>query len=287
MAAVEPIGLERVAPPSRYRLQAFRGLTAPAWIALGGLALVTLIAIFAPLLEPHDPRLAAGPPYEPPSWTFPFGTDAAGRDMFSRVIAGIQSTWLSALAVIAVGLLVGGAIGLVAGAAGRWIDALLMRTTDLFLALPASVLAIAVVAALGPSLFHTLVAVSILWWPYYARVIRVEVRSLAARPHLEAAKLAGTSRTRRILRHLLPGAVPVSVVAASLDIANAIVILATLSFLGLGAQPPSPELGSMTAIGANDLLTSWWLAIIPGLAIFVLCLVGNLAGDTIRDMVDR
>jgi peptide/nickel transport system permease protein len=207
--------------------------------------------------------------------------------MFSRVIAGIQSTWLSSLGVIAVGLLIGGSIGLIAGAAGGWLDAVLMRTTDLFLALPASVLAIAVVAALGPSLFHTLVAVSILWWPYYARVMRIEVRSLAARPHMEAAILAGTSRRRRLGRHLLPGAIPVCIVAASLDIANAIIILATLSFLGLGAQPPSPELGSMTASGATDLLTSSWLAIYPALAIFVLCLVGNIAGDTIRDMVDR
>ena len=130
-------------------------------------------------------------------------------------------------------------------------------------------------------------AVSILWRPYYARVVRVEVRSLAARPYMEAAKLAGTSRRRRLGRHLLPGAIPVATVAASLDIGNAIIILATLSFLGLGAQPPSPELGSMTATGATDLLTSWWLSIFPGLAIFVLCLVGNVAGDTIRDMVDR
>ena len=194
MAAVEPVRADVQPTPARYWFQPFRGLTVPMWITLGALALITLIAIFAPLLEPHNPRLAAGPAYESPSWTFPFGTDAAGRDMFSRVIAGIQSTWFSALAVITVGLLIGGTIGLIAGATGGWTDAVLMRTTDLFLALPASVLAIAVVAALGPSLFHTLVAVSILWWPYYARVIRVEVRALAARPYLEAAKLAGTSR---------------------------------------------------------------------------------------------
>jgi peptide/nickel transport system permease protein len=287
MAAVEPVAIDGRGIPARSRFQPVRGLGLPMWVAVGALGLITLIAVFAPVLEPHDPRLAAGPAFHPPSWTFPFGTDAAGRDMFSRVIAGVQSTWLSALGVITVGLLVGGAIGLVAGAAGGWLDGLLMRTTDLFLALPAAVLAIAVVAALGPSLLNTLIAVSILWWPYYARVIRVEVRSLAARPHLEAAKLAGTSRRRRLLRHLLPGAIPVSIVAASLDIANAIIILATLSFLGLGAQPPAPELGSMTASGASDLLNAWWLAIIPGIAIFVLCMVGNLAGDVIRDKVDR
>jgi peptide/nickel transport system permease protein len=148
-------------------------------------------------------------------------------------------------------------------------------------------LAISVVAALGPSLTHIVVAVSILWWPYYARLIRVQVRDLAARPHLEAARLAGCGRLRLVLRHLLPGAVPVAVVAASLDIGSAIVLLAGLSFIGLGTPPPSPELGSMTAAGSTQMLTAWWLAAFPALAVFVLCLVANVAGDSVRDLVDR
>lgn len=281
------VGTVAAAPGRRPGFGWMRGMRAPAKLALALFLLISLLAILAPLLEPHDTRLAAGHAFEEPSWTFPFGTDEAGRDMFSRVLAGLQTTWLAALGVIAVGLLVGGTVGVVAGAAGGWVDGLLMRCTDAFLALPAAVLAIAVVSALGPSLLNSLIAVSILWWPYYARLIRVEVRGLAARPFYEAAKLAGTSRRRLLLRHLLPGVIPVAIVAASLDIANAVIILAGLSFLGLGAAAPAAELGSMTAIGLPELLTAWWLPIIPALAAFALCLVGNLAGDALRDLVDR
>lgn len=288
MAAVAPAIAGSVSSVERRRgFGWIKGVTIPGRIALGMFVLISFIAVFAGFLEPHDTALAAGPAFHAPSWQFPFGTDDAGRDQFSRVIAGLQTTWLSALGVIAVGLLIGGSIGLIAGAAGGWVDGLLMRGTDAFLALPAAVLAIAVVAALGPSLMHTLIAVSILWWPYYARLIRTEVRALAARPFFEAARLAGTSHRRLLLRHLLPGVLPVAIVAASLDIANAITILAGLSFLGLGAAPPAAELGSMTAGGLPELLTAWWLPVIPALAIFVLCLVGNFAGDSLRDLVDR
>jgi peptide/nickel transport system permease protein len=194
---------------------------------------------------------------------------------------------LTALLIIVIGVLIGGAVGLVAGAAGGLVDSGLMRITDLFLAMPAAVLAISVVAAMGPSLTHIVIAVSILWWPYYARLIRVQVRDLAARPHLEAARLAGCKRRRLVLRHLLPGAVPVAIVAASLDMGGAIGLLAGLSFLGLGTPPPSPELGAMTATGSTQMLTAWWLAVFPALAVFLLCLVSNVAGDTLRDLVDR
>jgi peptide/nickel transport system permease protein len=287
MATVEPIIRTRGAPRMGAGTDLLRRLRWPDRLALGALALITLIAVFGPLMAPHDPRLAAGPPLHAPSAAYPFGTDVVGRDAFSAVLDGVRSTWLSALAVIAGGVLIGGIIGLVAGAYGGWLDGLLMRITDIFLALPAPILAIAVVVALGPSLAHTLIAISILWWPYYARLVRAEVRALAARPHLEAARLAKTSALRRLARHLLPGAVPVVIVAASLDIANLIIVLAGLSFLGLGAQPPAPELGSMTANGLPYLITSWWIPIIPGLAVFLLSLVGNLAGDSIRDLVER
>ena len=287
MATVAPIDLDRTVVQRRRGALAFRTMRVPDRLSLGALAVVILIGVFGPLLEPHNPTLASGLPYQSPNWSFPFGTDDAGRDMLSRCLSGLQVTLFSGLAIVAIGLLVGGAIGLIAGAAGGWIDGVLMRITDLFLALPAPVLAIAVVAAIGPSLEHTLVAISILWWPYYARIVRTEVRGLAARPHIEAARLAGTSRSRRLLRHLLPGAVPTAIVAASLDLGGAIALLASLSFLGLGAQPPASELGSMTATGVADLQTSWWLPAIPGLLVFLLCLVANVAGDTVRDLVDR
>lgn len=256
-------------------------------LAFAALALVILVAILGPLFDPHNPLLAAGQSYQSPNASFPFGTDDAGRDMLSRCLSGMRVTLFYGIAIVAVGLVIGGTVGLIAGAAGGWLDTVLMRTTDLFLALPAAVLSIAVVAAIGPSLFHTFLAIALFWWPYYARLIRVEVKALAARPHNEAAKLAGVSRRRRLLRHLLPGAIPTAIVAASLDLGAAIILLATLSFLGLGAQAPSPELGSMTASGLADLQTAWWIPAIPGLLVFVMILVANMAGDAVRDLVDR
>jgi peptide/nickel transport system permease protein len=287
MAVVEPIIRRRSSLRGLALSSRFKGLRWSERLALGALAAVTVVALFGPLFAPHDPRLAGGPPFHPPGAGYPFGTDDVGRDLFSAVLYGIQNTWFSALAVIASGVLIGGTIGLVAGAAGGWLDNLLMRITDFFLALPAPLLAIAVVAALGPSLAHLLIALAIVWWPYYARLVRADVRALAARPHIEAARLAGTGTFRRLTRHLLPGAIPVTVVAASLDVSNLIITLAGLSFLGLGAQPPSPELGSMTANGLQYLLQDWWIAIIPAVAIFALSLIGNLAGDAIRDLMER
>ena len=181
--------------------------------------------------------------------------------------------------------MIGGIIGVIAGAAGGWVDNLLMRFTDVFLALPAPLLAIAVVASLGPSLDHTLLAVAIVWWPFYARIVRGEIKALAARPHIEAARLSGVGRFRLATRHLLPGAVPATVVTASLDVGNLILLLSILSFLGLGAQWPSSELALNSSHGLQYILTDWWIAVVPGVAIFVLALVANLAGDGLRDML--
>ena len=187
--------------------------------------------------------------------------------------------------VVAVGLLIGGLVGLIAGAAGGWIDTLLMRITDGFLSLPAPVLAIAVVAALGPGFVHTLIAVSIVWWPFYARMVRGEIARLAARPHVEAARLAGVGPIRIAVRHLLPGAVPNALVAASLDIGTLILTLAALSFLGLGQSAPAPELGADTARNLSYFLQQWWIPVMPGLGVLVLALVGNIAGDCLRNLM--
>lgn len=254
--------------------------------AVGAFLVVTLAAVAAPLLAPHNPLQPAGGAFLPPGHGgFLFGTDAVGRDVLSRVLYGVRTTWLAGFVVIASGVGIGSAVGLVAGARGGWVDAVLMRVTDLFLALPAPILAIAVVAALGPGLTHMVMAVVVVWWPFYARIVRGEVRALVVRPHLEAARLAGTSSARRALRHLLPGTVPAVLVTASLDVSNVVLTFAALSFLGLGPPQPSPELGSMAAQNLPYLLQQWWIGGIPAVVIALLALIGNLAGDAVRDLV--
>lgn len=256
------------------------------WAGFLLLFVVTLVAVAVPVLAPHDPLVPAGMPLQPPgSHGFLLGTDNIGRDLLSRVLYGVRSSWFAALVVVAIGLAIGGLVGLVAGAAGGWVDTALMRITDAFLSLPAPVLAIAVVAALGPGFVHTLIAVSIVWWPFYARLVRGEVARLAARPHVEAARLAGVGRLRLLFRHLMPGAVPNALVAASLDIGTLILTLAALSFLGLGQSAPAPELGADAARNLSYFLQQWWIPVMPGLGVLVLALIGNIAGDSLRNLM--
>jgi peptide/nickel transport system permease protein len=298
MATAEPVAPGSVTPDpvtpdpvtpgrlARLRRPAMPLSRAPAWAAAGLLGLITLVALLAPVISPHDPLLPVGLPLQPPGQGgFLLGSDSIGRDILSRVLSGLRLSWFAAFVVIASGLLVGGLVGVVAGAAGGWVDNVLMRVTDLFLALPAPLLAIAVVAALGPGLRNTLLAVGIVWWPFYARIIRGEVRTLAARPHVEAARLAGVGPVRIAVRHLLPGAVPAAVVTASLDVGNLVLTLAGLSFLGLGQPAPAAELGADTARNLSFLLQQWWIPVMPGIAVLLLSLAGNVAGDGVRTLL--
>jgi peptide/nickel transport system permease protein len=281
VAAAEPFTAEPFTAAPAHTL-----LTRRDVLSAGLLGLVTIVAVAAPLIAPHGPLDPVGMPSAPPGTDgFLLGSDSVGRDILSRVLYGLRTSWLAALAVVAVGAVLGGLVGLVAGACGGWVDNVLMRITDGFLALPAPVLAIAVVAALGPGLFHTLLAVSIVWWPFYARIVRGEVRTLAARPHVEAARLAGTGRVRVALRHLLPGAVPAIVVTASLDIGALVLTLAGLSFLGLGQSAPAPELGADTARNLSYLLQDPWIPVVPGLAVAALALAANAGGDGVRNLM--
>lgn len=290
MAVAEPY-LAPVPLAGRLREQVrstFAGTTTGSYVALGAVALLVLVTILTPLIAPHDPTLPVGQPLTGPSGGHLMGTDEIGRDILSRVLYGMRSSWWGALVVITSGALIGGFVGLVAGAAGGIVDGVFMRFTDIFLAMPGAVLAIAVVAALGPSYTNTLVAISIVWWPLYARIMRGEIRRLRASPHIEAARLAGAGRVRIALRHLLPGATPQMLVAASLDVSALVLMLAGLSFLGLGAPAPAPELGAMTARGVTYMFTAWWVPIMPATAVFALALVANLGGDALRDrMKDR
>ncbi|WP_224701883.1 ABC transporter permease [Devosia aquimaris] len=251
-------------------------------IGLAGVLAITLIALIGPLLLPYDPMLRVGAAYLPPSGTFWFGTDEIGRDLFSRVLLGVRYTWLPGLAVIGVSLLIGTSVGVFAGMVGGWVDMLLQRVVELFLVLPSTLIALAVVAALGPGLLNTMIAITIFWWPWYARMSRDEVRRIRARPHVEAARIAGVKGPRLMLRYLLPGAAPALAVAATLDVANIILTLSVISFLGLGLPAPAPELGAMTSRSVDSLTTYWWLPIIPALVIFLMSMLANLAGDGIR-----
>lgn len=255
--------------------------------ALAAFALVIALAVLAPWIAHDDPTSATGTAFSAPSLRHPLGTDDLGRDLFSRVLFGLRTSLASAVAVIASGIVIGGLVGVLAGALGGVVDALLMRITDVFLALPGPLLAIAAVAALGPGLSHTLIAVAAVWWPWYARVVRGEVRALITRPHVDAARLAGVSRSRLFFRHLLPGAMPPVLVTASLDVQNLVLTLAGLSFLGLGAPDPAPELGAMVARGQDYLVGHPWIPLAPAAAVFLLAVTSNLAGDALRDLRDH
>jgi peptide/nickel transport system permease protein len=251
-------------------------------IGIGGVLVVTLVALVATWITPFDPYLRVGAALLPPSGTHWFGTDEIGRDLFSRVILGVQFTWLPALAVIGVALAVGTLLGSISGGVGGIADLTLQRTVDVFLVLPSALIALAVAAALGPGLVNTVIALTIFWWPGYARLARDEVRRLRARPHVEAARIAGARGPRLLLRYLLPGAIPALVVAATLDVANVILALSLMSFLGLGEPAPAPELGAMTSRTLESLTVHWWLPILPATIVLVLCLFANLAGDGVR-----
>ncbi len=251
-------------------------------VGIVGVVAVTLLALLAPWLAPYDPQLRVGAAMLPPSASHWFGTDEIGRDLFSRALLGMQYTWLPALAVIAFSLVVGTIIGVISGAIGGWVDRVLQRIVDLFLVLPSALVALAVVAALGPGLGNIMIALAIFWWPWYARISRDEIKRIAARPHVEAVRLADVSPLRLVLRYMLPGALPALVVAATLDVANVILAVALMSFLGLGQPAPAPELGAMTSRTLDSLTGRWWLPILPALVIMVVCLLANLAGDGLR-----
>ena len=278
-ARVQPRRL-RPGPPS------LQGVSAAERFGIVLFIVLVLVALLAPLLA-SDPTVAVGPPFAGPSSSHLLGTDDIGQDVLSRILFGMRTSLVAAAIVIASGVVIGSLVGLVAGTRGGWTDALLMRLTDAFLALPGPILAIAIVAALGPSLTHTVLAVAVVWWPWYARLVRGEVRALVVRPHIDAARLGGASTTRIMFRHVLPGALPPVVVAASLDVQILVLTLAGLSFLGLGSPPPAPELGAMAARGADYLVGHPLIPLAPGFAVFLIAFAANLAGDGVRDLINR
>jgi peptide/nickel transport system permease protein len=272
-------------PPARPRFNWRDFFRRAGWlesVGILGVPIVTVVAVLAPWITPFDPQLRVAGAYLPPSTGHWFGTDEIGRDLLSRVILGVQYTWLPGLAVIGFSLAVGSLVGLISGLVGGKVDLVVDRIVDLFLVLPGTLIALAVVASLGPGLANTMIAMAIFSWPWYARISRDEIRRLKTRPHIEAARIAGVRGPRLLLRYLLPGVVPALLIGASLDVANVIMTLSLMSFLGLGLPAPAPELGAMTARTLDSLTVHWWLPILPAAIIFFLCLLANLAGDGIR-----
>lgn len=243
-----------------------------------------LVALFAPLVAPLDPiAMAPRDRLLPPSSAHWFGTDDNGRDILSRVIFGTRYSLVAAFGILGLAALAGTVIGLAAGLVGGWLDELLMRVTDMFLAFPALVLAMALTAALGPSLFNAVLATALVWWPWYARLVRGQALHLKHEAYVEAAIVAGASRLRIAYHHILRNCLTPLIVQISLDMGYAILTLAGLSFVGLGAQPPTPEWGSMVSVGRDYFLDSWWMVTFPGLAIFVTVMAFNLLGDGIQE----
>jgi peptide/nickel transport system permease protein len=270
-------------PPAKLRIREF--FRRAGWlqsVGIVGVPIITVVAILAPWLTPFDPQLRVAGANLPPSGEHWFGTDEIGRDLFSRILLGVQYTWIPGLAVIGFSLILGSVLGLISGFLGGKVDLVIQRVTDLFLVLPAILIALAVAATLGPGLINTMIAIAIFWWPWYARISRDEIRRLKVRPHVEAARVGGVRGPRLLLRYLLPGAVPALLIAATLDVANIIMTMSLMSFLGLGQPAPAPELGAMTSRALNSLTVHWWLPILPAAAIFLVCLLANLAGDGIR-----
>jgi peptide/nickel transport system permease protein len=252
------------------------------------LAVLLITAIFAPVLAPYDPRaIDLRARFAPPGGEHPFGTDAAGSDVLSRVIHGSRLALMSGVVVLVISALGGSLLGLFAGFRGGWVDEVLMRITDMFLAFPGLILAMAVVAALQRrGILVVVVAIAIRWWAPYARMMRAQVLTLRELDYVEAARAVGVPRGRILLRHILPNAMSPIIVQATLDLGYIILTAAALSFLGFGAQPGEPDWGRMVADGREHLRDAWWVVTFPGLAILFTVMAFNLVGDAARDIFD-
>lgn len=267
----------------------FRQLYGNKLAILGLFIIFTLIiiAIGAPLIAPFDPLLTDfANRLQPPSMDNLLGTDEAGRDIFSRLVWGSRLTLYVIGLVAIIAAPVGIIVGTVAGYFGGKIDAVLMRITDIFLAFPKLILALAFVAALGPGIENAIIAIAITSWPPYARISRAEAITTRKADYIKAVQQQGASPFRIIIRHVMPLCLSSLIVRITLDMAGIIITAAGLGFLGLGAQPPSPEWGAMTSSGRAYIIDHWWVITMPGMAIFIVSLAFNLLGDGLREVLD-
>jgi peptide/nickel transport system permease protein len=256
-------------------------------VAMAMLVLFIVLALAAPLFAPHDPTaLISGAVMRPPSWTYPFGTDELGRDVLSRVIYGARISLQIGVITISIALALGTLVGLTAGFYGGLVDSALMAVMEILLAFPQILLAMAILAMLGPNLRNAMIAVGLSAVPVYARTARGTTLSVRSMDYVEAARAVGAGDGRILVRHVLPNMISPVVVLATAGVGIAILIAAGLSYLGLGAQPPTPEWGAMLSESRAYLRNAWWMATFPGLAITVVVVSLNLCGDWLRDLLD-
>ncbi len=261
-------------------------------LSLIGLVLVGIVvfsAIFADFITPFPEHVGAVVDFanfnQPPHWPNIFGTDLVGRDLFTRVVYAYRISLILGIVVLIIAVPVGVAIGLAAGYLGGWTEYLLMRLTDVFLSIPPLVLAMSVMGLLEPTLTNGMIAVTVMWWPWYTRLVYNIARSEKEEGYVLAAEVIGASKRHIMLREILPNCVPSVITKMTLDFGFVILIASSLSFLGLGVQPPTPDLGSMVAEGAKYLPDSWWLTVFPGLAILIAVFGFNLIGDALREFL--
>lgn len=257
-------------------------------VAFAVIAIAVLVAVFGPLLAPFDPyRVDVTQSLLAPGVDgHLLGTDSEGRDLLSRLLFGARETLLATAIVIVVAALVGTLVGVAAAAGPRWVDEVLMRICDVFLSVPSLVLALGIAAVLGPSLTSAVIALAFTWWPGYARLVRSVVRETLQLEYVAAARVLGVGRAKLVRRHLLPSIGDTLLVQTTIDVAAVTLVISGLSFIGVGAQPPSAEWGAMVADGRQFIVTAWWVVVAPGLAIAITAIAAQLAGDALRIRFD-
>lgn len=257
-----------------------------AVLGLVVLAVLIAVALLAPLIAPYDPIQISRDVMLPPSRAHLMGTDNLGRDVFSRVVYGARISLQMGFIAVAIAASIGTLVGVIAGTYGGLVDGFFMRLIDALMALPGILLALTVAATLGPGLYNAMIAVGVAWIPSFARIVRSSVLQIKETTYVEAAKASGASDTRIITRHILPNTLAAIMVLASLGVATAILVGAALSFLGIGAKPPTAEWGIMLSDGRPYMRSAWWIMAFPGLAITITVLGANLVGDGLRDVLD-
>jgi peptide/nickel transport system permease protein len=271
----------------RYFLKRFPRESPLNVVALIIIGVFLFLSLLGPTLAPYDPIMPdTGNRFIAPSSEYWFGTDNLGRDVFSRVITGARISLGIATLIISIAVVVGVTIGAIAGYVGGWVDEITMRATDIFLAFPWLILAMAIAAALGPSLRNTVIALTVVYWPWYARLVRGQVLSIKERDFVDAARSIGMRPRRILVKHILPNAWAPVIIQVTIDVGYAVLATAALSFIGLGAQPPSPEWGTMISGARTYFREAWWFITFPGIALSLTVIGFNLLGDGLRDYFD-